>query len=403
MMQLFVDLLLIPVYVLAKIVPKNNLLYIVGSSLGEHFADNSKYLYLYVLSRKEQSKVKTVWITKNIDVYHYLNDKGCSVEYLYTVKGVATVLRASRVFLSHRLDDINGALLGGAEIIQLWHGVPLKKIDYRYKEGLRGWGRFLIHDLLKYSYFLHCDKLITNSESGKRVLGEIFLSGAQGVSDVDDILVLGQPRCDALMSDYHFDSNNFPEIINLYDSVIKYDYIVSWLPTHRGQFSETVIDLIDYEDLLRLNHFCANNSILLYIKPHFLEINELVDLGVNKLSNVDIYDYADPYPLLRYTDLLITDYTSVYDDFIITNRPIIFYTPDYDKYKEEVDFYYDYFSVTPGLKCTSLRCLIGGLRDLIHNVDLYCVDRSEYISQSKYIFENNCKNIYDLFWVADSS
>ena len=52
--------------------------------------------------------------------------------------------------------------------------------------------------------------------------------------------------------------------------------------------------------------------------------------------------------LLIIADVLITDYSSVFYDYLLTMRPIIFFADDLEKYTEIRDFYYDYESFIPG-------------------------------------------------------
>ena len=58
------------------------------------------------------------------------------------------------------------------------------------------------------------------------------------------------------------------------------------------------------------------------------------------------------------TKLLITDYSSVIFEYALLNKPIIFYIPDYDEYKESRDFYYDFSEYLYGEKCKNMEELI---------------------------------------------
>jgi len=394
MKRILVGFLSILTYFFSKLIKKNTDLYVIGSSLGQGFFDNSKYLYLY--AQTKSSKKRLVWVTKNKNVVNLLKIHNLPVQYLYSFKGIFTVIRASKAFLTHSIDDINGALLGGALIIQLWHGVPLKNIDYKYKNNLKGRLRFLMHSLLPYHYFLHCDKLVACSEFSKDIYREVFLLPPGGIQDADDILILGQPRNDALFENYVFKTDLFPELDCLKSYNSEFNFIVSWLPTHRGQLGKSIKDLMS--DFNHLNSFCEKNNILLVIKPHFLELEELNKYDVDKLSHIEIFSYDDPYPLLNFTDILITDYSSVYTDFLITNKPILFYIPDFEIYKKNVDFYCEYDDVTPGIKCFNMTDLIHGIITITSQGDPYEKIRRKFHKDARFVNEPNCRVIYDHFW-----
>ena len=71
----------------------------------------------------------------------------------------------------------------------------------------------------------------------------------------------------------------------------------------------------------------------------------------NRIFNVSDNDLSDIYPLLRLTDVLITDYSSVFVDFLLLNKPIIFAPFDIDDYlTKDTMLCYDYNEITPGYK-----------------------------------------------------
>ena len=108
-------------------------------------------------------------------------------------------------------------------------------------------------------------------------------------------------------------------------------------------------------------------------KPH--PFTEDVDLSkynniISVKRNVDIMD------LLIIADVLITDYSSVFYDYLLTLRPIIFFADDLEKYTEIRDFYYDYESFIPGPFAQTGEELIQSIK----NVDLW---NSEYEEKRK--------------------
>ncbi len=406
----FVSMMLFsPVYLLVKLIPKNKNLHIYGSSLGLHFADNSKYLFLY--ASKNIDKIKSIFISKNKEVVDLLADNGYFAEYFYSMNGIKTVLRARKAFLNHSARDIHPLLLGGAEIIQLWHGTPLKKIGYdadwrintaknRLKNGIRR----VLYFVFPFLYYSHLfDKIVISSDNIIKSFQTAF-----GVK-LDKLEIVGQPRNDCLDTDYKLDKRIFPEVEYLNSLKNKFDIIVIWLPTHRRLMRKTIIDLmVDYSfNLETFDSFLKENKIGLIAKPHFLEKDTLSD-RVKDSDNIVVYDFVDPYPLLKYSDILLTDYSSVYFDFLLTGRPIIFTPFDKEQYcQTETGFYYDYDDVTPGPKCLNwddireeIKKASGYLKT--SESDPYEAKRSE-ISFRFNLYKNNfCSRIVDRFFELDS-
>ncbi len=372
---------LFPLYLISKIIPKDERLYLFGSSLGHHFSDNSKYLFLYV--SENCKKIKPLFISKNKAVVDFILERGANAAYLYSFRGIMSALRAKKVFLSHSSEDIYPALLGGAEKIQLWHGTPLRMIGYDAdwkapdrKAKIKNLFRRLFYAVFPYLYSSSdFDKIVVSSEH----VCESFKS-AFNIGD-EKIVCIGQPRNDCLFESYNLNSK-FHDSSKIEDMISDAIYLISYLPTHRKPSPTTIVDLMrNYRfDVIEFNSMLKKADTLLVVKPHFLELGS-VNEYLKNLSNIKVYDETDPYPLMRKTDILITDYSSVFFDFLLLNKPLIFAPFDYEEYRQNnADFYYDYQQVTPGPKCNNwdeVKREILRLIELFNNdkIDSYASER----------------------------
>ena len=162
-------------------------LFVFGSWFGDKFADNSKYLYLYFLQKGE----KAYWITKNEEVYNQLKQDGLPAAMAYSEEGKRLCSKAGYIVTSTALSDVNENVIGGATRIDLFHGIPLKKIMYDDEVG----GKMLtrrqrVHELLTrralkdYFVFSSSDTVSKSIRTAFRV-------------DNDHILQYGLPRNDA--------------------------------------------------------------------------------------------------------------------------------------------------------------------------------------------------------------
>lgn len=141
--------------------------------------------------------------------------------------------------------------------------------------------------------------------------------------------------------------------------------LVLWMPTYRtteyrGRRMGTVRDWSDGQELsdsrsVRDVSECAGAAaqalgIDLLVKPHPLDADRFTGTGIRRLSNQDLRNARTTlYQLLGRTSGLITDYSSVWTDYLAMDRPVGFYCPDLDEYDDErglnVD---DYPSLLPG-------------------------------------------------------
>jgi len=106
---------------------------------------------------------------------------------------------------------------------------------------------------------------------------------------------------------------------------------------------------------------------------------------------------VDTYELLARTHILIADYSSVYFDFLLTEKPIIFAPFDYENYiKNDREFYYDYDEVTPGPKCKDWDDVLDWIAKFTKNPSLFLQERIAMKNRfHQYQDGQNCKRVYE--------
>ncbi|MBS4206711.1 CDP-glycerol glycerophosphotransferase family protein [Bacillus sp. FJAT-50079] len=384
---LLLGIMMYPLYLITCIIPKKQNLLVLGSTRGHEISDNAKYLFLY-LKEKERGSIDYFFLTKNRDIYKKaLLKNEQRILYIYTVKGIYTLIRAKHILLTHALEDLIPFLLGGKYIHQLWHGSPLKKIgfdaDNWEKSKLKDTVKKTIYTIFPYTNYMYCNKLYVSSDSLKNVMSSAFNLNKS------DIISLGQPRNDFLLNKKIL-PNSALELISG-----KYDKVISWLPTHRGFSGKTAEHLLhEYKFNKSLfNEFLVRNNYLFIIKPHFVERADLENY-LSDCSNILIYEEIDPYPLLLETDVLITDYSSVLFDYLHLNKQAIFTPFDFEFYTNEIaELYFEYEDIAYGPICHDW---IEVLEVMKINDQLNYKDKIEVLKQ-KYGKEdiNSCSKIID--------
>ena len=341
---------------------RNNDKLIFGAWFGNKFLDNSKYLYKYI---NNISGLRNIWITKNIDIYEKLKADGYEVYMNNSLKGIYHQLTTSKYFTRTGKSDVSYYLLSGAEHIELWHGIPLKKIMYDDKISND-------HNLMEEKKLHrriinwpenHKMKVVSTSDK----ITEIY-EGAFNVNKYK-ILQLGQPRNDVFF-DENLEDKDFP-------LEYKNNKTILYMPTHRKE-GRIKFDIDEILDLKEINELCKKNNVLFLIKKHYYHSNEKINLDdFSNVKDITNEDY-DSQMLLKYTDILITDYSSCYIDYLLLDRPIIFYNFDYDDYlKTDREMYFDYEYVTPGNKVKTYKELEKEIIYLLSNNDLYLEQRKK--------------------------
>ena len=115
------------IYYISCLSIRNKRKVIYGAWFGNKFADNSKYLYRMAIKDKE---LRNIWITKSEKVYKEMKEFGYEVYMSKSLKAIFHQLTAGIYFTCTGKEDVDYYLLGSAKHVELWHGVPLKKIMY---------------------------------------------------------------------------------------------------------------------------------------------------------------------------------------------------------------------------------------------------------------------------------
>ena len=99
----------------------------------------------------------------------------------------------------------------------------------------------------------------------------------------------------------------------------------------------------------RLNDLLKKNNATFLIKLHRHDYSMVMKEEYSHIRLLD--NESDMYPLFAKVDLLITDYSSIFFDFLLTDKPVLFYPYDKEIYlTQDRSMYDEYDTVTPGHK-----------------------------------------------------
>ena len=127
-MQIF----LLPIYWFSFCTIRKKNIWLFGSSFGNRFADNPRYLYMYV-SQLKKNETRAIWISKKKEIVAFLRQNGLEAYYYKSWKGMFYCLHGGVYIFDNYSKDISFWLSGGAKKVNLWHGTGNKKINYDNK------------------------------------------------------------------------------------------------------------------------------------------------------------------------------------------------------------------------------------------------------------------------------
>lgn len=310
------------------------------SYMGRQFVCSPRAIYLQMLSDKRFDDFTFVWVFKNPEKFRYLEKNKNTVVVGYTDKKCLEYYSKAKFWVTNsRLKEIIRKK-DGQVYIQCWHGTPLKKLGYDIQvDG--GNAMNSINDIRnKYSVdSARYTYMIAPSEFAAEKFASAF-----NLSNLNILQTLGYPRNDFLYNYSPDDVERVKEKLQLDPNKKVILYAPTWRDNqHEAGKGYTYKLNIDFE---RLKKRFGEEYIILFRTHYFVSNHISLDQYKGFVYNVS--DYDDINDLYIVSDVLITDYSSVFFDFANLNRPILFYMYDFENYKNHLrDFYID-LSELPG-------------------------------------------------------
>lgn len=332
---------------LVSLIPKNKSIWVFGAWFGNSFSDNPKYMFKYVKSLSS-NEINPIWITKNSKLVLELQAQGINAYYHNSFTGIYYQIVSKVVFVGHSISsDLNPWFVGfNTKRVQLWHGIPLKKIGF--DDHIFTSKQTLIQKYPKLFSLLTNDSYDLVTSTGE-TCSKLFSSAFN--IPLNKIVSTGFPRNDVF---------NSVKVEREKNSAYK----VIYMPTFRGNIGAEfdLFEAFGFE-IDKLDLIFEKENIELDIRAH--PANKPSSFLVSKISKskrINISTVSDIYEEIGSYDCLITDYSSIMFDFAITGKPILFAPFDLDDYLEkDREIYFAYDDITSGVYYSNWELLLVGI------------------------------------------
>lgn len=335
-----------PVTLLARLIPKKKNLVLLGARYGTYFDWEPSFVFSHLCRKPDEAEFEFFWVCRSNKVYEELKQKGRPVLKLYSAKAIRACLRANIIVISTSPADIDLFLTAGAKVVHTYHGMPIRKVAGSYlnhfAERISNPALRSLVSLFMKIYFAmrveaKADYVITTSEFANDIWDSQYQHGREKYR------ILGNARNDVLFE------TTLPQIKKSPEEVI-----ISYLPTDRGT---TGMQLVDLFNKFGFDHelfetFLEQNNARFLLKCHHRQfgVAGLKELFENS-ERMFMYSGQDVMPVLKETDVLISDYSSVSFNFLMRNRPIILGAFDINEYEAKLGFTFDFRKDMPGPIC----------------------------------------------------
>ncbi|MDX4065631.1 CDP-glycerol glycerophosphotransferase family protein [Aliarcobacter skirrowii] len=378
--KLYYDFLIIPIFrIFDFFISKNDnyWAFCVHHIKSNQFIENQRAMFEEV---KKDEKIRKIIFTrddfKDFNLEEYTNT---TIVKIHSLKGLYLLSQCKVIFLTHsismdlsirygnKLFSIIKPRLSNRIIVNLWHGIPLKRLLALTNENVQK---------------------ITNRVSYNRI-ERAFYSGLIASSDIDsyamatmfypikykNIWLTGLPRNDFLLKPKNELPKYISKDIDKLEELKKDKKLILYAPTYRQShvledceyYQFTALEIENLRNLLLKNnailgfrmHYFRNSNALFNLED-FIDNELFFDLGHNTINEISA--------AISCSDIVITDYSSVYIDALYVNKAVFSFAYDLENYKNNQDgILYDLELVFPSKVITQFDNLLENLESELNS------------------------------------
>ncbi len=334
-------------------------LVVFESFQGKSYSCSPKAIYEYMISCPDFSDYKYVWVFRDITAHGEFPENTRLVKFdseeamdAYAQAGTWIVNSRLREFFNPRSDQ---------KYIQCWHGTPFKKIGCDVTCAGNATSTVEeIHseyknDALKIHKFISPGKYTT-----EKLISAFDLKSC---GRENRIIQQGYPRNDSLFNSFEKKVEKIKAALKIPDN----KKVVLYCPTYRdNQYDGEGYSLKPGIDFKSLYDKFGGDMVILFRAHYFIadkfDFKEYNDFVLN------VSEYDDINDLFLASDILVTDYSSVFFDYANLVRPMIFYLYDFEEYKNNMRDFYFGTAMLPGVTVHEQEKLETALGAILNNL-----------------------------------
>lgn len=317
-------------------------LIVFESFMSKDYACSPRQLYEVMLQDDRFKDYSFIWSFRQPDKFRFIENKRTKIVKFGSFDYYRSYAKA-KFWVVNGWIPINLRKRKGQVMLQTWHGAMLKRLrndilpnnlhaTTDYDESVR----LNALDSKRYDYFISTAHFFTQK-----------IISAFGLKELDKesiVIETGYPRNDPLFSYTKKDIRNIRKQLSIPSEKKVILYTPTWRDDqHDGKNFTYKLDI----DLDYLKEKLSDHYVVLF-RAHY---NVVKDMDISRYSEFiyDVSEYERINDLYAVSDLLMTDYSSTFFDFMALDKPILFFMYDYEHYANKVHGLYFKPEELPGL------------------------------------------------------
>lgn len=324
---------------------------------GKNYACSPRAVYEYMLNEERFSGYRFVWIFDDPEKYSFIEKNRDTRVVGKGSAGCERILAEAKYWIFNFRAPDHWVPKKDQIYVQCWHGTPLKRLGYDITNSDNAMNSVkeirtkYRTDAQRFDYIISSCPFVTEKFTSAWNLDASDRYG--------DVLEIGYPRNDFLNVYTDKDADEIRHRLYIADCGRK---IILYAPTWRdnqhdsesGYVYRSPVDFDYLRDKLE-------EEYIILFRAHYLVADDF-DFDAYRGFVYDVSGYDDINDLYIIADLLITDYSSVFFDYAILNRPILFYMYDMEEYRDEMRGFYLDIDELPGSVVRTERELVNSIK-----------------------------------------
>ena len=332
------------------------------------FTDNTRMVFDEMMRQKINEKYKFVWIMQDESSKQCPEGYNVSCISMHDSNAYRENAIHAKVIIS--CNTIIPSYFKNQPSFYLTHGIPFKSVK----------NHLYLRDGTQLTHFL------ASSSMTSQLFAEEFR-----LPKSTKILPFGFPRNDIF---YTNRKGTLAELLKVEGK--KY---IAWYPTfrnhkdgNRNEGGNTMPIIFDQQSAFQVNQYAREHDVVLVYKPHPVQdVNYISKLNLSNIKIINdnfLFSHnLNNYVFLNSCDALISDYSSVFLDFLLTNKPIGLVWEDFDLYRKDIGLVENWEFLSSGCE------KIFSKEDLLQFINNIADEHDNYIQQrnavKKYAHSNN--------------
>lgn len=330
---------------------------------GKSYSCSPKAIYEYMINNDEFKDYKFIWAFLDEKKYKNLEkNKNTSVVKIGAKEYKKCLAKAKYWIFNYKIPDFLYPKKNQI-FVQCWHGTPLKRLgcDLEHFDNVLN-----TIDGIKKRYKIEASKF-TYFISPSKFASEKFISAwnLKEIGKENIIVEEGYPRNDFLFNYKEKDVQQIRKKLGIENDNRK---IILYAPTYRSDQHQTGLGYVYKEeiDFKKMEEKFGKEYLILF-RPHYFIANSF-DFDKYKGFVYNVANIDDINELYIISDILITDYSSVFFDYANLKRPMIFFMYDLEHYKNESNGFYIDLNELPGPIVETQEDLEKSIEDVDFNI-----------------------------------